>query len=103
MKLIFDKDAENEREMALDYASENLLMHRMNGNLTVPLTPSTVPDLSPLVEDPEFSTMELQKNNGEVITVQGDYARISALNTSVDERAGTYNVTIVLEGGAENA
>lgn len=103
MTMTFDKGTDSQRELKLNYANENITENRLNGNNSIDLQTGTIPDLSEFIENPDFSTVELKRESGSAIPLQGDYNRITGLSATVDEMSGRYNVMIALGKVVQNA
>ena len=100
MQIIFDKDTENQRTIAIDFFGENLF----RGNLTASWNrqldaEAAVPNVAALKEVPTFSTVEIVDTVNDAsfsVPVQGIYNTVLDASAAYNAQSRQYSVTIVL-------
>lgn len=98
MRVIFDKNTAEEREINLTFFAEQPKNNRFTGNTTFEVTSGSVfPDVSGLVENPDFDTLTIINGRGVEIPTAGEYNTISNVSVTYNDTAATYSVDIMLE------
>ena len=101
MQIIFDKDTENQRAIAIDFFGENLFRGNLNASWNRQLDAAVaVPNVAALKEVPTFSTMEIVDTVGNEsfsVPVQGSYNTILDASAAYNAQSRQYSVTIVLD------
>ena len=101
MQIIFDKDTENQRAIAIDFFGENLFRGNLNASWNRQLdAEATVPNMAALKEVPTFSTVEIVDTVGDksfTVPVQGNYNTILDASAAYNAQSRQYSVTIVLD------
>ena len=101
MQIIFDKDTENQRAIAIDFFGENLFRGNLNASWNRQLdAEADVPNVAALKEAPTFSTVEIVDTVGDKsfsVPVQGSYNTILDASAAYNAQSREYSVTIVLD------
>lgn len=102
MRVIFDKNTANEREIKLSFYAEQARANRFSGNDSIEVKAGTdFPDISELVANPDFDTVTVINGKGVTIPLAGNYNTISSVNVTYNDNAGNgngiYSVDMTLE------
>lgn len=101
MQIIFDKDTENQRAIAIDFFGENLFRGNLNASWNRQLdAEAAVPNVAALKEVPTFSSVEIVDTVGDEsfsVPVQGRYNTILDASAAYNAQSRQYSVTIVLD------
>ena len=101
MQIIFDKNTENQRAIAIDFFGENLFRGNLNASWNRQLdSEAAVPNVAALKEVPTFSTVEIVDTVGDEsfsVPMQGRYNTILDASAAYNAQSRQYSVTIVLD------
>lgn len=95
MRIVFDKNLETEREVAVDFFGENISRNTLNASMSKVLTVNDVdvPDLSDIKVG--FTTVDIF--DGDIpVPVQGDYNTVLDASAAYNGRTKEYSITVIL-------
>lgn len=98
MQLIFDRGTGSQRAVDVAFFGENVFRGSLNASNNVILADGasvTVPDLSPLRDNPTFTTVEVVDGNINV-PLQGEYNAVLDASAAYNSAAKQYSVTVIL-------
>lgn len=102
--LIFDRGLGTERRVAIDSFNEQPLSGSFSGTRRARVERAEdVPDVSALVENPAFSTVEALNGGDVPIRITGTYNQISLLSAAYEDFQGyfTLSLTLTFAGAAK--
>lgn len=98
MQLIFDRGTSTQRAVEVAFFGENVFRGSLNASNSLILADGasvSVPDLSPLRDNPSFTTVEVVDGSISV-PLQGEYNTVLDASAAYNSTAKQYSVTVIL-------
>ena len=97
MKMTFDKGLSTERSLAINHLSERPITHAMNGTLSIESPgDNDIPDVSPFLDNPNFSTVEVLDENMTPYPICEGYNVITDLATNYDDMRKIFSLSVMV-------